>query len=191
MSDDEMGMSPPGSPPAYDAGDDFTMPKGVKKTVNTAGTGWEKPKNMYEVKVNIKGKHGENVFDSNEADGQPRTYVVGSGLPCKGLNAAFREMKKGEKATVVLQSEEAFGSEGLPDKNVPADAEVTYEVELVDWNKVEDISKKKDKSILVKTLVEGPEWDKPKDNDISFLRYRGKVQVNSLIVSACLLLTKP
>lgn len=184
MSDDEMGMSPPSSPPAYDGGlDEVSLPKGVKKTVVAAGSGWEKPKAMYEVKVNLKGKHGENVFDTNESEGQPRTYVVGSGLPCKGLDAVFKEMKKGEKATVVVQAEEAFGSEGIPEKNVPADAEVTYEVELLEWQKVEDVSKSKDKGILVKTLVEGPEWDKPKDNDISFLRYRGRVQVNDDFVS--------
>jgi len=173
-----MNMSPPGSPPAsFDSSsyDDGSLPSGVKKTVITDGTGWEKPKDMYEVKVNITGKHGETVFDSNESEGQPRTYVVGSGLPCKGLNAALKNMKKGEKSTFVIEAAQGFGSEGLPDKNVPADSEITYEVELVDWHKVEDVSKTKNKSILVKVLVEGPDWDKPKDNDISFLRYRGRV----------------
>ena len=179
MSDDEMGISPPASPPAYDAGsfDDGALPKGVKKTVITAGSGWEKPKKLYEVKVNLKGKHGETIFDTNETENLPRTYVVGSGLPCKGLDAFFKDMKKGEKASVVIEAGEAFGSAGIPEKGVPADAEVTYEVELIDWQKIDDISKKKDGSILVKTLVEGPEWEKPKDNDISFLRYRGRVQV--------------
>jgi hypothetical protein len=182
MSDDEMGMSPPSSPPAYDGGsfeDDTALPKGMKRTVITAGSGWEKPKKLYEVKVNLVGKHGETVFDSNEPEGNPRTYVVGAGLPCKGVDALFKDMKKGEKSTVVLEAGLAFGSSGNPDKSVPPDAEVTYEIELVDWLKIEDISKLKDSGIMLKTLVEGPEWDKPKDTDISFLRYRGRVQVTT------------
>ena len=90
-------------------------------------------------------------------------------------------MKKGEKSTAVIEAGLAFGSQGIPEKNVPPDAKVTYEIELVDWLKIEDISKLKDKGIMLKTLVEGPEWDKPKDNDISFLRYRGRVQVNAIL----------
>jgi len=178
MSDDELGMSPPASPPAYDQGsfEDESLPKGVKKNVITEGSGWEKPKNLYEVKVNLKAKHGETVFDSNEDEGCPRTYVVGSGLPCKGVDALFKDMKKGEKSTAVVEASLAFGSDGIPEKSVPPDAQVTYEIELVEWLKIEDISKLKDKGIMLKTVVEGPEWDKPKDNDISFLRYRGRVQ---------------
>jgi hypothetical protein len=181
MSEDEMGMSPPSSPPADDNGLDepLTLPKGVQKVVVTDGSGWEKPKELYEIKVNISAKHDDKVFDTNESDGSPRTYIVGSGLPCPGLDAAFKGMKKGEKATFTVQAAQAFGSAGIPDKNVPADASITYEVEVLDWTKVDDLSKAKDKSILVKTLFEGSEWDKPKESDFSFLRYRGRVQVTS------------
>jgi FKBP-type peptidyl-prolyl cis-trans isomerase len=121
MSDDEqMDLSPPSSFKA----DDYDLPNGVKKSVLSEGQGWEKPRDRYEVKVNIQGKHGDSVFDTNASEGEPRVYTVGSGLPCKGVDASFKHMKKGEKAKLTVEARLAFGAEGLPDKGVPADAEV-------------------------------------------------------------------
>lgn len=50
-------------------------------------------------------------------------------FPCAGLEMAVCSMKEGEVAEVVINdSSLAFGSEGLPASNVPADAVVTYTV---------------------------------------------------------------
>jgi hypothetical protein len=73
-----------------------------------------------------------------------------SSISPAGLLAAVKEMKKGSKAIVTLGPNQAFGEEGIPDKAVPANATVEYEVELVDVHSVTDVTK--DCGVLVETL---------------------------------------
>ena len=84
----------------------LTWRQGMEKTIITEGSGWDKPKDGYEVYVSMKGKFSrvledgseedEVLFDQTEGD-ETRKYVLGSNVPCKGLEAAILQMKKGEK----------------------------------------------------------------------------------------------
>jgi hypothetical protein len=84
------------------------------KKILEEGRGWENPRPLWEVHLNIKAMHGDAVFDTNEGEGQPRTYILGSsGLP-NSLENAIQKMKLGEKARVEVK--QAYGDTGLPDK---------------------------------------------------------------------------
>ncbi len=92
---------------------DSKIPK-FTKTIIQEGSGWEHPRKNWEVRVNIKAKVLDNIFDSNEGEGEPRSYVLGSGALPSDLDEAIKKMKKGEKASIEVK--EAYGEAGLPDK---------------------------------------------------------------------------
>eukprot|EP00286_Rhodomonas_abbreviata_P016776 CAMPEP_0181316480 /NCGR_PEP_ID=MMETSP1101-20121128/15918_1 /TAXON_ID=46948 /ORGANISM="Rhodomonas abbreviata, Strain Caron Lab Isolate" /LENGTH=199 /DNA_ID=CAMNT_0023423731 /DNA_START=164 /DNA_END=760 /DNA_ORIENTATION=+ len=155
----------------------------IKKII-TPGSGWEKPKQHYELSLHLTGKHNDIPFDTTTTatpdtttatpDNKPRTYTLGAKTLCKGVEETLKTMKKGEHARVVIPPQHAFGEAGWAEKGVPGGASVEYELELVSWMKVEDV--RKDGGILVKTIRDGPEYVKPRDGDAVFLRYRGTVE---------------
>ena len=53
-----------------------------------------------------------------------------------GVETAVRKFKKGEKSLIKLKSKYAYGTQGNPDKNIPAGADVEYEVTLKQFEKV-------------------------------------------------------
>jgi peptidylprolyl isomerase len=69
-------------------------------------------------------------FDSSVERGEPVEFVVGQLLP--GLNAALMDMKKGEKRTVIIPPELAYGSQGYPGV-IPADAFLVFEFDVIDF----------------------------------------------------------
>jgi peptidylprolyl isomerase len=84
------------------------------------------------IAVNYTGKfEDDTVFDSSEGK-QPLQFTVGSGQIIKGFDEAVVGMKKGEKKTITLAPEEAYGprQEGMiieiPKSQIPAD--MTLEV---------------------------------------------------------------
>jgi len=69
-------------------------------------------------------------------------------------------MKKSSKVRLVCK-DDRIRVPGLPFQ-VPSDIEsLEYELELVRWNKVEDVSK--DGGVVKKTIKEGEGWEKPSD----------------------------
>jgi peptidylprolyl isomerase len=66
------------------------------------------------------------VFDSGNI-----SLVLGAGRVIKGWDRGIPGMKVGGKRKLVIPSELAYGSQGSPPK-IPPDAELTFEVELMD-----------------------------------------------------------
>ena len=73
-------------------------------------------------------------------------------------------MKKGEKALLTIQPEYGYGAGGSPPK-IPANAILQFEVELLSWHSVKDITKAKDGGIIKTVITEGEGWANPKDDD--------------------------
>ena len=86
------------------------------------------------VTVNYEGKflNGE-FFDSTVKRKQPFEFVFGTEWQViKGLEEAISQMRKGDRALIILPSELAWGADGSSTGIVPPFTSVIYEIELVD-----------------------------------------------------------
>eukprot|EP00958_Prasinococcus_capsulatus_P003881 scaffold356_cov363-Prasinococcus_capsulatus_cf.AAC.3 len=84
------------------------------------------------------------------------------GAVIKGWDKAVATMKKGEKSTVTCTAPYAYGESGAP-PTIPPDATLVFEIELLHWKSVKDISG--DGGIIKKVLAEGSGWEKPREKD--------------------------
>jgi peptidylprolyl isomerase len=82
-------------------------------------TGW-----LYEY-----GDKGEQ-FDAS-GPGKPFTFRIGSGRVIKGWDEGVAGMRVGGKRILIIPSELAYGERGGDDK-IPPDADLIFEIELVD-----------------------------------------------------------
>lgn len=79
------------------------------------------------------------VFDSNiqtsskkKKASKPLSFKVGVGKVIRGWDEALLTMSKGEKASLEIEPEWAYGKKGQPDAKIPPNAKLFFEVELVD-----------------------------------------------------------
>src|SRR5438552_251225 len=68
-------------------------------------------------------------FDSSK-DGKPFEFVLGAGQVIKGLDEGVVGMKVGGKRKLVIPPELGYGARGAG-QSIPANAELTFEVELL------------------------------------------------------------
>ncbi|XP_077408192.1 peptidyl-prolyl cis-trans isomerase FKBP3 [Vanacampus margaritifer] len=79
------------------------------------------------------------VFDTNipsvarkKKQTKPLSFKVGLGKVIRGWDEGLLTMSKGETARLEIESEWAYGRKGLPDSKIPPNANLIFEVELVD-----------------------------------------------------------
>jgi FKBP-type peptidyl-prolyl cis-trans isomerase len=68
-------------------------------------------------------------FDSSYKRGQPAEFPVNGVI--KGWIEAIKMMKTGDKWTVVIPPDLAYGAQGAP-PSIPANATLQFEIELID-----------------------------------------------------------
>lgn len=91
-----------------------------------------KPGYKQTVKVHYTGKFLDGtVFDSSVERGEPIAFTLGVGQVIKGWDEGIALMSKGEKGTLYIPYDLAYG----PRQNgpIPAYANLVFEVELVDF----------------------------------------------------------
>eukprot|EP01024_Parvocaulis_polyphysoides_P007406 TRINITY_DN12201_c0_g1_i4.p1 TRINITY_DN12201_c0_g1~~TRINITY_DN12201_c0_g1_i4.p1 ORF type:complete len:537 (-),score=109.79 TRINITY_DN12201_c0_g1_i4:556-2166(-) len=139
---------------------------GIVKKILQIGSGWEKPNEGDEVKVHYVGtlKEDGSQFDSSVDRGEPFTFKLGAGTVIAGWDKGVATMKQGEKSLFTIAPNYAYGEQGAP-PSIPSNATLNFEVELLSWHKVNDISKERDNSLIKTVLVEGTGWDKPGERD--------------------------
>lgn len=71
-------------------------------------------------------------------------------------------MKKGERAIFYIPPSLAYGEAGSP-PSVPPDSSLVFDIELLSWSSVRDVTG--DGGVLKKILVEGEGWATPRGND--------------------------
>ena len=87
-------------------------PSGLKYTVDKLGEG-EKLGAGKKARVHYTGTLTDgSVFDSSITRGQPFEFMVGAGQVIKGWDEAIADMKKGEKRTLEIPPNLAYGNNG-------------------------------------------------------------------------------
>lgn len=89
------------------------------------------------VYVHYTGKTTDGKkFDSSIDRGQPFVFTLGAGMVIKGWDEGILGMKKGEKKTLTVPPEKAYGSSGVPDGQggyvIAPNTILIFDVELVD-----------------------------------------------------------
>lgn len=107
-----------------------TTPSGLKFIVNAAGTG-SKPTSGSSIKVHYAGRLVDGTpFDSSYTRGKPIDFKVGTGMVIKGWDEALLDMNLGEKRTLIIPPNLAYGPQGRPPV-IPKNATLIFDVELV------------------------------------------------------------
>jgi FKBP-type peptidyl-prolyl cis-trans isomerase len=108
-----------------------TTKSGLKYLDEKVGTGAE-AKAGDAVSVHYTGtlKNGKK-FDSSRDRKEPFTFNLGAGQVIKGWDEGVAGMKVGGKRKLIIPSELAYGKRGAGNV-IPPDAELTFEVELLE-----------------------------------------------------------
>lgn len=115
----------------------------------------ERPENGAKVNVHYTGTLLDGTkFDSSRDRGEPFSFTLGQGSVIKGWEEGVATMRVGEVSTFVIASEKAYGEMGSGDK-IPPKATLKFEIELLSFTDMEDISDEKDGSIMKKILEKG------------------------------------
>lgn len=84
--------------------------------------------------VHLVGKYNGEVFEDREVE-----FCLGEGEVAgivKGVEIALLRFTKGEKSKLLIKSKHAFKDQGNPEYNIPPNADVEYEVELLNFENV-------------------------------------------------------
>lgn len=89
------------------------------------------------VYVHYTGKTTDGTkFDSSLDRGQPFVFTLGAGMVIKGWDEGILGMSKGEKKTLNVPADKAYGAQGVPDGQggyiISPNATLIFDVELVD-----------------------------------------------------------
>jgi cyclophilin family peptidyl-prolyl cis-trans isomerase len=105
-------------------------PSGLKYILTAPGTG-PKPTSGSTIKVHYTGRLVDGtVFDTSLKRGEPIAFKVGTGMVIKGWDEALLDMTVGEKRTLIIPPNLAYGAQGRPPV-IPKSATLIFDVELV------------------------------------------------------------
>lgn len=106
---------------------------GMYFVVTEEGAG-ETPAPGTTISVHYTGRLLENnqKFDSSYDRGEPIKFEVGTGKVIKGWDEALVRMKRGEKRTLIIPPDLAYGERGAGGV-IPPNAWLVFDVELVDF----------------------------------------------------------
>ncbi|XP_043708441.1 peptidyl-prolyl cis-trans isomerase FKBP62-like isoform X1 [Telopea speciosissima] len=153
--------------------------QGLKKKLVKEGEGWDTPENGDEVEVHYTGTLLDGTqFDSSRERGTPFKFTLGQGQVIKGWDEGIKTMKKGENAIFTIPPELAYGETGSPPQ-IPANATLQFDVELLTWVSVKDICK--DGGIFKKILTAGEKWENPRDPDEVLVKYEARLEDGTLV----------
>ncbi|XP_059667886.1 peptidyl-prolyl cis-trans isomerase PASTICCINO1 isoform X2 [Cornus florida] len=97
-------------------------------------------------------------------EGTPIRHVLGKSKMILGLLEGIPTMLKGEVAMLKMKPEMHYGEDDCPvsvSDNFPKDAELHFEIEMIDFSKVKVISE--DLGVLKKVVDEGQGWESPRE----------------------------
>uniref|UniRef100_A0A7S1MTR3 peptidylprolyl isomerase n=1 Tax=Neobodo designis TaxID=312471 RepID=A0A7S1MTR3_NEODS len=154
----------PGIEVVYPVGEETEVPQTdaqLFKTVTREGEGVPPPKGA-KVTVHYTGtlESDGSKFDSSRDRDDPFEFTIGQGQVIKGWDKGVATMKPGERAVLKCLAPYAYGAAGSPPK-IPGGATLNFDVELISWTKSEDVSRRKDRSVMKSIRAEGSGWTHP------------------------------
>lgn len=108
----------------------ITTVTGLKYIDLTVGTGAEAVLGKTVTVNHIGMLDDSTVFENTYQTGKPPTFVLGSSTALKGYDEGILGMKVGGKRKLVVPSDLGFSGRGLSKSKIPANATLTFIVEL-------------------------------------------------------------
>lgn len=79
----------------------------------------------------VNGAVGEK-FDSSLDRGEPFRFTLGAGMVIPGWDQGLQGLKVGTKARLIIPSTLGYGKQGTPGGPIPPDADLVFDVELME-----------------------------------------------------------
>lgn len=138
-----------------DVYDDGTV---IKSEIDT-GDGWERPGKLAEVTCKVLTALSDGETRGKVLNESERTFALGTGVVPEVWDKVIQDMKKGARVQLVCKPPHIGGPsiDFIPEGTKC----IEYDIELVEWLKVEDIHG--DGTLVKKVLREGDGWERPKD----------------------------
>ena len=93
----------------------------------------EKVEPLKNVKVHYTGRFVDGtVFDSSEQHGKPFEFTVGAGQVIPGWDATVSGMQVGDKVTVLIPSDLAYGDGSMTRGAIPPYSTLVFDIELLE-----------------------------------------------------------
>lgn len=109
-------------------------PSGLRYVVLCKGDGGDRPRAGARVKAHYTGTLlSGKKFDSSHDRGKPFEFAVGMGKVIRAWDEALLDMTRGERRTLIIPPGLGYGSRGAG-RDIPPDATLVFEVELVDFS---------------------------------------------------------
>jgi len=141
----------------------------IRKVILKQGQGDELPSEGAEVSVHYVGTLLDgSKFDSSRDRNEPFKFKLGQGNVIKGWDKGVATMKLGEVAKFTISPDYAYGAAGSPPK-IPANATLEFEIEMISWNDMEDVTE--DGQVSKKVLKAGDGWQTPNSGSTCSIRY--------------------
>ncbi|KAL6987695.1 G1/S-specific cyclin pas1 [Sarracenia purpurea var. burkii] len=145
------------------------VPGGLKKAVMRSGGGDSNPADGDQVIFHrtvrtLDGVVVESTRSEFGGSGTPIRHVLGKSKMILGLLEGIPTMQKGEIAMFKMKPELHYGEENCPlsvSDSFPKDAELHFEIELIDFSKVKVICE--DLGVVKKVIDEGQGWESPRE----------------------------
>ncbi|HSG35125.1 MAG TPA: FKBP-type peptidyl-prolyl cis-trans isomerase, partial [Sphingomonadaceae bacterium] len=127
-----------------------TVPKGVSITTTTEGIG-ESPSVGDVVFVNYTGKLADGtVFEQSQPFPVPVPGILPEGTPMlledgqiiPGFIEGLTRMQKGGKYELHIPADKAYGANPAPGSPIPPNADLVFEIELVDFMSRDDMDRR-------------------------------------------------
>lgn len=120
-------------PWGYNEEDIESTSSGLQYVVQIEGDG-EQPNTGDEISVHYSGYLEDGtMFDSSKMRDQPFNFTVGMGQVIRGWDEGLLDMQEGERRTLIIPYNLAYGEEGRP-PTIPPRATLIFDVELISVN---------------------------------------------------------